>query len=158
RVTLVIGLSLVSFVAAAHAAVPAACMTPTTMAATPEETAWRLFVASTCPVGTSYPYVAWEKWIEQNQLYQAQQAAPHLAEAKTIPGRFSPSVLASSRKKKGGGLKLESAATGCNSSPSIFGRILCEEVRINPDAQSYITTNSLQKRSGQAAFAQASKP
>jgi hypothetical protein len=35
-----------------------------------EETAWRIWVAATCPVNNNqYPYVVWENWIEQSQLY-----------------------------------------------------------------------------------------
>src|SRR5580692_5709632 len=47
-----------------------ACTPPTNVASTTEETAWKLFVAATCPVNKDkYPFVVWENWIEQNQLY-----------------------------------------------------------------------------------------
>src|SRR5579871_4568959 len=47
-----------------------ACTPPTRLAATPEQTAWQLFVAATCPVNSGkYPYVVWENWIEQSKLY-----------------------------------------------------------------------------------------
>jgi hypothetical protein len=136
-----------------------ACSPPTAMAASPEETAWQLFVASTCPVGesTSYPYVTWEKWIEQNQLYQAQQA-PLAAETQNSTRRFHASVLAGSRKKKGAAFKALVATTGCNSEPSIFGRVLCEEVRLNPASLSYVTANNLYRNSGQALFVKDGKP
>jgi hypothetical protein len=48
----------------------AACTFPTQMAATPEQTAWQLFVAATCPAGTQYPFIVWETWKEQDQVYQ----------------------------------------------------------------------------------------
>jgi len=35
-----------------------------------EETAWQIWVAAMCPVNADqYPFVVWENWIEQSQLY-----------------------------------------------------------------------------------------
>src|SRR3954453_2390203 len=46
------------------------CAPPTKMLPSAEETAWRLLVAATCPVNPDrYPYVVWENWIEQSQLF-----------------------------------------------------------------------------------------
>ena len=46
------------------------CAPPNEISASPEQTAWELWVAATCPVNQSqYPYVVWENWIEQNQMY-----------------------------------------------------------------------------------------
>ena len=59
-------------VLAAQNPMPSACIPPSQIGTSPEETAWQLFVASTCPVNASqYPYVVWENWIEQSQLYGA---------------------------------------------------------------------------------------
>jgi hypothetical protein len=47
-----------------------ACSPPNRITSSIEETAWRLWVAATCPVNQDqYPYVVWENWIEQDQLY-----------------------------------------------------------------------------------------
>jgi len=54
---------------AAAAASSAACTFPTEPAATPEKTAWQLFVAANCPANRSQ--VVWETWIEQSDLYPA---------------------------------------------------------------------------------------
>ncbi|MBV9307788.1 MAG: hypothetical protein JOZ45_16695, partial [Acidobacteriaceae bacterium] len=49
------------------------CAPPTRLTGltgTLEETAWRLWVAATCPVNADqYPYVVWENWLEQDQMY-----------------------------------------------------------------------------------------
>jgi hypothetical protein len=47
-----------------------ACSPPNHVTSSIEETAWRLWVAATCPVNPDqYPYVVWENWIEQDQLF-----------------------------------------------------------------------------------------
>jgi len=46
------------------------CAVPNAIVGSYEETAWRIWVAATCPVnGNQYPYVVWENWIEQSQFY-----------------------------------------------------------------------------------------
>src|ERR1019366_22133 len=45
------------------------CAFPTQMSATPEQTAWQLFVAASCP--TTKNQVVWENWIEQSKMYPA---------------------------------------------------------------------------------------
>lgn len=46
------------------------CAVPNEIVGSFEETAWRIWVAATCPVNNNqYPYVVWENWIEQGQLY-----------------------------------------------------------------------------------------
>src|SRR5437762_1834398 len=53
-----------------------ACTPPTQMASSPEQTAWQIFVAATCPVNNNqYPYIVWENWIEQSQLYPGSPSA-----------------------------------------------------------------------------------
>ena len=50
------------------------CAVPNEIVGSVEETAWRIWVAATCPVNTNralYPYVVWETWIEQAQIYPA---------------------------------------------------------------------------------------
>ena len=46
------------------------CAAPNQVVGSPEETAWMLWIAATCPVNNNqYPYVVWEDWIEQAQMY-----------------------------------------------------------------------------------------
>ena len=46
------------------------CAVPTEIGDSIEETAWQIWVAATCPVNDNqYPFVVWENWIEQSQLY-----------------------------------------------------------------------------------------
>ncbi len=59
---------------AAHAASASQnpCAAPTKISPNIDETAWQLWVAATCPVNQNqYPFVVWENWIEQAQLYPA---------------------------------------------------------------------------------------
>lgn len=158
---------------AAEGASPA-CSPPTSVASTPEQTAWQLFVAATCPVNTvQYPYVTWQTWIEQNQLYGAGGAALAAGERP----RFHMSPLAAllrakadamgKDKKKGKAKDAKGAATvharaalpdianqNCNSN-TWSGRTICEEARLNPDAQQYIVANGLATRPGQVKFIEA---
>jgi hypothetical protein len=130
-----------------------ACTFPTTMAATPEETAWQLFVAATCPKGTQYPFVVWETWLEQNQVYQPSAAAAHQ--------RFHVSPLEKKlglSKKKAGKMQLlpEVADQNCNSQ-TWTGRTICEEARLNPDTAQYVKSNNLITLAGQQQFVKAGK-
>jgi hypothetical protein len=51
------------------------CVAPNEIGDSIEETAWQLWVAATCPVNDNqYPFVVWENWIEQSQLYPADPA------------------------------------------------------------------------------------
>ena len=133
-----------------------ACTFPTAPAATPEETAWRLFIAANCPGnGTK---VVWENWIEQSQLYPASGGGAALAArpAKRLHG--SPLARALARRSRG--LRaLLTPSTNCNpmnGPPSnvIKGALICEEARLNPDAATFVTDNNYQVRSGQTAAAQ----
>src|SRR5882724_10776368 len=46
------------------------CAAPNEIGSSFEETAWQIWVAATCPVNSDqYPFVVWENWIEQAQLY-----------------------------------------------------------------------------------------
>ena len=46
------------------------CAVPNEIVGSVEETAWQIWVAATCPVNKDqYPFVVWENWIEQAQLY-----------------------------------------------------------------------------------------
>jgi hypothetical protein len=138
-----------------------ACTPPTQMASTPEQTAWQLFVAATCPVNSSkYPYVVWENWIEQSDLYKPPSAKGGVSAA--AQHRLHGSPLAAARASRGNARLALGAGVGlpqlanqnCNSKTA-SGRTICEEVRLNPDAQKYITSTAggLQMRANQAKLA-----
>jgi hypothetical protein len=133
---------------------PAACTFPTQVAATPEQTAWQLFVAATCPVGTQYPFIVWETWKEQDEVYQPTGAL-------AVHQRFHVSPLAKKlgkSKAKAGKRQLlpEVADTNCNSG-TWTGRTICEEARLNADTVQYVQTNNLITLAGQQQFVQAGK-
>ncbi|GAA0719192.1 hypothetical protein GCM10009105_27550 [Dokdonella soli] len=140
----------------------AVCTPPTTVAATPQETAWRLFVAATCPVNADkYPYVTWQNWIEQNQLYGT-GATQALAAGERPRFHMSPlaAMLRAQAKmhahEKSKGAASETAAPevanqNCNSD-TWSKRTICEEARLNADAQHYVASNGLNTRPGQIAF------
>jgi hypothetical protein len=124
-----------------------ACAPPTQALSSPEESAWRLFVAATCPVNHDrYPYVGWETWIEQTQLYQSPTVPLSLMTSREFP-RFHRSPPAQfleqerENKKKGGfqTLLLVLPNQGCGQAAGST-RTICEETRINADAASYITS------------------
>jgi hypothetical protein len=135
-----------------------ACAFPTAAAATPEETAWRLFVAANCPgSGTK---VIWENWIEQSQLYPASGTGAAVAAAAQPAKRLHGSPLAEALAARSRGLRaLLKPATDCgpmHGPPSnvIKGAQICEEARLNPEAATFVTSNGYQIRSGQTAAAQ----
>jgi hypothetical protein len=133
-----------------------ACAFPTAPAATPEETAWRLFVAANCPGGGTK--VVWENWIEQSQLYPASGgggAALAARPAKRLHG--SPLARALSAQSRGlRALLTPSSDCGAMRGPPpnvIKNAIICEEARLNDDAATFVKSNNYQIRSGQTAAA-----
>lgn len=144
-------------VAARQPDVSPACTPPAQMASSAEETAWELFVAATCPTGNNqYPYVTWENWIEQQNLYAP--GGPVQLQQGVRP-RFHMSPLArimQQRLKKKGAHNLEkllpqSANENCNSQ-TWSGRTICEEARLNASAQGYVVSNKLNTKIGQEQF------
>jgi hypothetical protein len=127
----------------------------------PEQTAWQLFVASTCPVNSDkYPYVVWENWIEQNQLYGS-ASAKALTEGGRPRFHMSPLAEFLRQKAKGGNVRPEAvlplvASQDCNSQ-TWSKRTICEEARLNPSAQLYIASNGLTTLDGQVQFISAGK-
>lgn len=139
------------------------CVPPMQSASTPEQTAWQLFVAATCPVNNAqYPYVAWENWIEQGQLYGG--AAGEKAFLARERPRFHMSPLArimQEKKKHKKGVRPEmlvpeAANQDCNSG-TWSGRTICEEARLNPEAQGYVISEKLVTKQGQINFINAGK-
>jgi hypothetical protein len=142
------------------------CSPPDRILGSLEETAWRLWVASTCPVNQSvYPYVVWENWIEQAQMYPLNPA-----NVLQIPAALAPSTSASRSLQpsqlaiaKNPGLLtmvpglLGAANENCNTAqappPSQPKLIICEEVRLNGSTQDYVTGTALWNRNGQKQIA-----
>jgi len=124
-----------------------------------EETAWQIWVAAMCPVNADqYPFVVWENWIEQSQLYpsdpsQGLKVPNSGVSTVTHPLHESPLALAlnPSLALKGG---LPGAPdTNCNKAgappanqPNL---IICEEVRENGATEDYIAGTGFWNRPGQ---------
>ena len=131
--------------------------------AKPSETAWRLFVAATCTVNKDkYPYVVWETWLEQSQVYTANGQTLALAEGERPRFHMSPLALIMQQKQKTQAplqpemILPQAANQDCNSQ-TWSGRTICEEARLNPATVKYVTTNQLTTHSGQIAFVTAGK-
>lgn len=142
------------------------CKAPAQMSATPEETAWRLFVAAACPVNADrYPYLVWENWIEQSQLYNPAAQALGAPQPRRFHASPLRALMQAKRASQRAGQPLVTAKDlaaitpqDCGLAGSGSGRVICEETRINPDAQAYVVNNGLTKKAGQVAFASAGKP
>ena len=145
---------------------PGPCTPPDKITGSIEETAWRLWVASTCPVNQKvYPYVIWENWIEQAQLYplnpaKVLQIPASLAHSSSAPHLFHASPLALAKNPGIGatvpGL-LGAADQNCNTAQAPPDNqkklIICEEVRENGATQDYITGTVMWNRNGQKQLA-----
>ncbi|MCI0737216.1 MAG: hypothetical protein L0Y50_13260 [Beijerinckiaceae bacterium] len=127
------------------------------------EVAWQLWVAATCPVNQNqYPFVVWENWIEQAQMYpgdpanglvvpNAQAAStnlPHLLHHSPLTLAKNPSLATVVPGLLGG------ADQNCNKAHTPPARqpnlIICEEVRLNGAAEDYVAGTNLWNRPGQA--------
>jgi hypothetical protein len=132
-----------------------------------EEIAWQLWVAATCPVNDNqYPFVVWENWIEQDQLYPsdpsqglkvpnsgAQAATPsHLLHGSPLALVKNPSLA--SLVPAG---ELGAADQNCNKAgtppPNQPNLVICEEVRENGATEDYIAGNGFWNRNGQTQAA-----
>jgi hypothetical protein len=133
---------------------PNSCAFPTMPAATPEQTAWQLFVAANCQANPTQ--LVWETWVEQLQLYPASGTTAAGQPVKRLHG----SPLAAARSAKaGGGLPQLAPTQECNQMkappPNVIPKAtICEEVHINDVTRTFLTTYNYQIRSGQIAAAQ----
>jgi hypothetical protein len=128
-----------------------ACDPPAKVVGSPAETAWRLWVAAHCPVNADrYPFVVWENWIEQSQMYPLNPSrgleVPN-AGATTPPHPLRPSALGTIN-----GLPVD-PATQCTLSMS--HRLICEEVRLNGTQEDYVAGRGLWNRAVQQQLAAA---
>jgi hypothetical protein len=140
------------------------CAAPNEIGDSIEETAWQLWVAATCPVNSDqYPFVVWENWIEQSQLYPADpsQGLKVPNAGATTGGHIlheSPLALAidPTLGKRVEGL-LGAPDTNCNKAgtppPDQPNLVICEEVRENGAFEDYVAGTNLWNRSGQATAA-----
>jgi hypothetical protein len=111
--------------------------------------------------------VTWQTWIEQNQLYGVGSATALAAGERP---RFHMSPLAAmlraqaeahAKGKSASPANTKAAAPdianqNCNSN-TWSKRTICEEARLNSDAQQYISSQGLTTRPGQVAFINAGK-
>lgn len=146
------------------------CAPPNKVVGSAEETAWRLWVAATCPVNnTKYPFVVWENWIEQAQMYPAKPAnGLEVPNAQAAAGgtlhRLHESPLAVVKNRKlltlikgllgGADQNCNKAATPPSSQPNL---VICEEVRLNGATEDYVAGTDLWNRAGQATAAKANR-
>lgn len=152
------------------------CAVPNEIVGSVEETAWRIWVAATCPVNTNpalYPYVVWETWIEQAQLYPTDPSqgliVPNAgASAATHPLHSSPLALtyhpgSVTQVPPGLGSPPGAPNTNCNAAnappPNNTGPkgnnplTICEEVREGGATADYISGTGFWNRPNQAAAA-----
>jgi hypothetical protein len=138
------------------------CAPPNDVSFNVAETAWKLWVAATCPVNqTQYPYVVWENWIEQAQMYPADPSAglkvPNsqaaLSNKHTLHGSPLALLKNPSLSTTVSGL-LGGADTNCNKAqtpprnqPNL---IICEEVRLNGATEDMVAGTNWWNRAGQA--------
>jgi hypothetical protein len=141
------------------------CAAPNESSWNPDETAWQLWVAATCPVnGSQYPYVVWENWIEQTQMYPSDPSqgltVPNAGGAAGLAHLLHGSPLTLARNPQLGAVVaglLGGADQNCNkaSTPPVGqpNLVICEEVRENGATEDYIAGTNLWNRPGQAAAA-----
>ena len=147
------------------------CAVPNEIVGSVEETAWQIWVAATCPVNKDqYPFVVWENWIEQAQLYPPDPSqglkVPNSGAATTQhPLHGSPLALTfhpESATLVPPGL-VGAPNTNCNAANAPPSNntppngnnplTICEEVRENGATEDYIAGTGLWDRANQAAAA-----
>jgi hypothetical protein len=145
---------------AARGSQPNPCAAPNEVGPSFEETAWQIWVAATCPVNSDqYPFVVWENWIEQAQLYPANPSqglkvpnsgaptATHILHNSPLTITLSPELAVTVP-----GL-LGAPDAACNKAkvppPGQPNLIFCEEVRLNGAAEDYIAGTNRWNRTGQ---------
>src|SRR5262249_15261333 len=142
------------------------CAVPNEIGDSIEETAWQIWVAATCPVNADqYPFVVWENWIEQSQLYPSDPAkglkVPNSG-ASTVTHPLHESPLAVAFNPALGVKPLPGApTTNCNpaqappppNNTTTNPLYICEEVRENGATEDYIAGTGFWDRANQATAA-----
>jgi hypothetical protein len=134
-----------------------ACTFPTVPYSTPEETAWRLFVAANCPANSGQ--VVWENWMEQSQVYPATGGVAVAARQPAKRLHESPLARALGARAQGLRAALLAPSTECNKMHGPPDNVLpnatvCEEVHINPDGVAFLNEKGYQQRPAQTEAAQ----
>jgi hypothetical protein len=145
-----------------------ACAAPNHVMSSIEETAWRLWVAATCPVNQNqYPYVVWENWIEQELLYPPDPAnglkvpnsgaqltsTTHSLHASPLALAKDPSLTAIVPGLLGApDQNCNKSGTPPSNQPNL---VLCEEVRENGATEDFVAGRTFWNRSAQEKAAAA---
>lgn len=143
------------------------CAAPNRIMSSIEETAWRLWIAATCPVNQNqYPYVVWENWIEQDQLYPLDPNSglklPNAGTSQTTRPTLHASPLTLVKNPNLGSIvpgllggadqNCNKAATPPDNQPNL---VICEEVREGGATEDYIAGTNMWNRGGQQKLAAA---
>src|SRR5262245_49689272 len=118
------------------------CAVPQEVTNSIEETAWLIWIAAHCPVNDNqYPYVVWENWIEQSQLYPSDPSqglkvpnagaasAPHQLHHSPLALALHPELTRTVPGLLGApDMNCNKAQTPPANQPN---RVICEEVREN---------------------------
>jgi hypothetical protein len=154
-----------------HGAQRNPCAVPNEIVGSVEETAWQIWVAATCPVNKDqYPFVVWENWIEQAQLYPTDPSqglkVPNSG-AATAQHPLHSSPLALTFHPESATLVppgvVGAPNTNCNAANAPPSNntppngnnplTICEEVRENGATEDYIAGTGFWDRANQAAAA-----
>ena len=144
------------------------CAVPNQIVGSIEETAWRIWIAATCPVNNAqYPYVVWENWIEQAQLYPVNPSqglkvpnsgastAVHPLHGSPLALAYHPtSLIESLPGAPNTNCNAANAPPPNNTPPNGNNPLtICEEVRENGATEDYIAGTGFWDRQNQATAA-----
>jgi hypothetical protein len=170
--TAVATMLLLAMAGVAMAQTPA-CTLPTTMASTPEQTAWQLFVAASCPSSSPAGPLTWESWTEQTCWLQPSTPGC-TASLGAAAKRFLHDSQLRMRKaglKKATGAVINPLTGACGAmftktgssplNPFVPANLaanptFCEEVFVNPSEAAFVTAPApgfkLTTLTGQVAY------
>lgn len=148
--------------AVAGAGAGAACDLPTARAGSPDELAWRLFVAINCK--TKSGQLTWETWTTQACLNNPDDCrGSRRLRGSVLAAATSGTLSPDHPKRTGGCQKMQTKETAVPSlQPFVPANLstnpqFCEEVTINPAETSYAKENGLLNVAGQDTFLQSGK-
>ena len=134
---------------------------PTARAGSPEELAWRLFVAANCK--TSSGRLTWETWKTQACLNNPDDCATRRLRGSVLAAATRGTLSPDNPRRTEGCSAMTTAATADPSLkpfvPSNLSTnpVFCEEVTINPTEENYGKENGLLTVAGQDTFLQSGK-
>jgi hypothetical protein len=127
-------------------------------ASSSDETAWRLFVAASCPTSGKF---AWENWIEKMTLYPAGKSLQSSALKRRLHGSGLEAAVRAAKARRAGtppSPAILEANQGCRPIHTFNGKLpdnvkekgtICEETRINSFAESFVHEHKFERRVGQ---------